>query len=113
MRCRKHALTSERAFREAFAELTESDLGLSLPENIAGALFTLGIEDEQALLGRLTAWTRAEQLIEAHDEDWFRNPRAIDQLRAEAQLPPTVAADPERVKRPLEFVTKRLDQLLR
>jgi hypothetical protein len=113
VRWRKPALESERAFREAFAELARADLGLSLPENAAGALLSLGVEDEQALLGRLSALARAEQLVEAHDEDWFRNPRAIEQLRAEARLPPTVQADPARAQRALALTQRRLEQLLR
>jgi len=113
VRLRKPALASERAFREAFAELANADLALSLPLNAAGALFSLGVEDEQALVGRLGALTRAEQLVEAHDEDWFRNPRAIEQLRAEASLPPVVQADPERTQRSLALTQKRLEQLLR
>ncbi|HTV19625.1 MAG TPA: hypothetical protein VMG12_13160 [Polyangiaceae bacterium] len=113
VRLRQAALASERAFREAFSELANSDLALSLPENAAGAVFELGIEDEQALLGRLTAVARADELIEAHDEDWFRNPRAIEQLRAEARRPPATQADPAHVERSLALVTKRLEQLLR
>ena len=113
VRCREAALTGERAFREAFAELTHADLGLSLPLDTAGALPSLGIEDEQALLGRLTAVSRAEELVEAHDEDWFRNPRAAEQLRAEAHRPPSIVADAARVTRSLELTKKRLEQLLR
>jgi hypothetical protein len=113
VRLRKPALESERAFREAFAELAHADLGLSLPPQTAGALMALGVEDEQALVGRLAALTRAEQLVEAHDEDWFRNPRAVEQLRAEAHLPPVVQADPERTQRSLALTQKRLEQLLR
>jgi hypothetical protein len=113
VRLRQPALTSERAFREAFAELAHDDLGLVLPETAAGALFPLGVEDEQALLGRLFATARAEALVEAHDEDWFRNPRAIDQLRAEARMPPTAQGDPERVARALALTSARLERLLR
>lgn len=113
VRLRRSALTSERSFRESFSELANSDLTLSLPEQAAGALFPLGVEDEQALLGRLLAVERVERLIEAHDEDWFRNPRAIEQLRAEASLPPATEADPERVARALASTQLRLEQLLR
>jgi hypothetical protein len=113
VRLRQPALTSERSFREAFSELAHDDLGLVLPETAAGALFPLGVEDEQALLGRLLATARAEALVEAHDEDWFRNPRAIDQLRAEARLPPSSQADPEQVARALALTTGRLERLLR
>jgi hypothetical protein len=113
VRLRQPALTSERSFREAFSELAHDDLGLVRPETAAGALFPLGVEDEQALLGRLLATARAEALVEAHDEDWFRNPRAIDQLRAEARLPPSSQADPEQVARALALTTGRLERLLR
>jgi hypothetical protein len=44
--------------------------------------------DAQRLAGVFLAATRAAQLAEEHDEDWFRNPRAIEQLRAEARVPP-------------------------
>lgn len=113
VRLRRHALTSERAFREAFAELGHADLGLSLPAAAAGALFPLGVEDEQAFVGELLASERCEALVEAHDEDWFRNPRAIEQLRAEARLPPRVDAEPERVERALARTLARLTALLR
>jgi hypothetical protein len=113
VRLRQPALSGERPFREAFSELAHRDLTLSLPETVAGALFPLGIEDEQALLGRLLAPVRAEALVEAHDEDWFRNPRAIEQLRAEASLPPTTQADPDEVARALALTKRRLETLLR
>jgi hypothetical protein len=113
VRLRGPALAGEGEFREAFAELASSDLTLSLPEKAAGALFTLGVEDESALVGRLLAVSRTEAMIEAHDEDWFRNPRAIEQLRAEACLPPSTTVEPERVQHALELTTKRLEALLR
>jgi hypothetical protein len=113
VRLRKPALASERAFRETFSELANGDLTLSLPEAAAGALFPLGIEDEQALLGRLLAVARTEALMEAHDEDWFRNPRAIEQLRAEARLPPASQADPDAVGRALALTKQRLQEFLR
>ncbi len=113
VRLRAPALAGERTFREAFAELARKDLDLSLSPNAAGALFPLGIEDEQALLGKLLAVTRIESLIEAHDEDWFRNPRAIEQMRAEARLPPVTTADPEAVARALAHTKKLLDRWLR
>lgn len=113
VRWRQAALSNERTFREAFTELAHAELGLSLPPEAAGALLSLGVEDEQALIGGLSAVARSEALVEAHDEDWFRNPRAIEQLRAEARLPPATQADPERTQRSLALTKKRLEQLLR
>jgi hypothetical protein len=112
VRLRRHALTSERAFREAFSELASADLGLSLPQSAAGALFALGVEDEQALAGELLAIERADALVEAHDEDWFRNPRAIEQLRAEARLPPRSSVAPERIEAASKRAIRRLTELL-
>jgi hypothetical protein len=112
VRLRRHALGSEPAFREAFAELAHADLGLSLPRAAAGAVFALGVEDEQALAGELLAIERADALVEAHDEDWFRNPRAIEQLRAEARLPPRTEVSPERIEAALTRTLKRLTELL-
>jgi hypothetical protein len=113
LRLRSPALASERSFREEFRELTHQELGVSLPPTVAGALFRLEIEDEQSLVGRLLAVLRERELTEAHDEDWFRNPRAIEQLRAEAQRPPEVHAAPERVDAAVQEVGRRLDRLLR
>jgi hypothetical protein len=112
VRLRPHALASERAFREGFAELAHQDLGLSLSPPLAGAIFPLGIEDEQRFVGQLLAAQRTADLVEAHDEDWFRNPRAIEQLRAEARLPPTPQAEPERVNQALEHTLGWLGHLL-
>jgi len=113
LRLRPPALGSERSFREEFRELTHQELGVSLPPTVAGALFRLEIEDEQQMIGRLLAVLRERELTEAHDEDWFRNPRAIEQLRAEAQRPPEVYATPERVEAAVLEVGQRLERLLR
>lgn len=97
VRLRAAAFDSESRLRETYEELAELDLGLRLPRQLAGVLFRLRSEDEQRLLGLLLAAQRAVQLTEAHDEDWFRNPRAIEQLRAEAQLPPKTRVTREAV----------------
>lgn len=110
---RRYALGGERAFREAFHELGHRDLDLTLPPELAGALFSLGVEDEQRLAGLLLGAQRAEHLLETHDEDWFRNPRAIEQLRAEAHQPPTAHVEPEALAAALTVTTRRLGHLLR
>jgi hypothetical protein len=110
---RAPALAGERAFREAFAELAQRELSVSVPRAAAGALFRIGVEDEQRLVGRLLAVKRELELVEAHDEDWFRNPRAIEQLRAEAHRPPELHADAQATAAALSLVTRRLGALLR
>lgn len=113
LRLRAAALSGERAFRETFSELVNAELGVSLAPAAAGVLFRLDIEDEQRLLGSLLAAERERELIEAHDEDWFRNPRAIEQLRAEANRPPQPFITPERAEVALQATTRRLASLLR
>jgi hypothetical protein len=110
---RPQALAGERPFREAYRELAHRDLGLSLPPNVAGALFRLRSEDEQRLTGQLLAARRERELVEAHDEDWFRNPRAIEQLRAEANRPPDIRIEPETLDAALTCTVQRLGPLLR
>jgi hypothetical protein len=113
VRLRQSALDGERHFREQYAELADRDLGLSLSPSVAGSLFRLGIEDEQRLCAELLATLRESELVEAHDEDWFRNPRAIEQLRWEARLPPEPRALPERLEAGLRATSRRLEALLR
>ena len=55
---------------------------------IAGALWHVHVDAAQRYAGLLTAAAKHEELTEQHDEDWYRNPRAVDQLRAETRLPP-------------------------
>jgi hypothetical protein len=113
LRLRTAALSGEQAFREEFSDLVNAELGVSVPTAVAGALFRLDIEDEQRLLGSLLAVEREREMIEAHDEDWFRNPRAIEQLRAEAQRPPRLYVTLERAETALLEVKRRLGRLLR
>ncbi len=113
LRLRPYALAGEQPFREAFSELANQELQISLPPALAGALFQLDVEDEQRLLGRLLAAKRERELTEAHDEDWFRNPRAIEQLRAEAHRPPAVRIELQRAESALAYSVRRLNALLR
>jgi hypothetical protein len=52
-------------------------------------------------------------MTDLHDEDWFRNPRAIEQWRAEARLPPETTVPRERVEQALHATVKHIDELLR
>lgn len=110
---RARALEGESAFREAFRELAQRDLDLSLPPQAAGVVFPLGIEDEQRFVGLLLAAHEHQRLVEVHDEDWFRNPRAIEQLRSEARLPPALRVAAEELSAAESFALGRLERLLR
>jgi hypothetical protein len=54
-------------------------------------------DEGQRLSGLLLAASWHRRLLEAHDEDWFRNPRAIEEIRAEAEEVPEASVSPERL----------------
>jgi hypothetical protein len=109
VRLRSAAFHGEVRLRETFEELCELDLGVRLPQSLAGAFFRLRSEDEQRFLGLLLAAEREQRLIDAHDEDWFRNPRAIEQLRAEAKLPPKTRVDKDTLEAALATTQRRIE----
>ena len=92
------ALAGPSAFRNAFAEHATSALGFELPPHGAGLFFRPRVGDPQRLAGLFLAAALRAELAEEYDEDWFRNPRAIEFLRAEARLPPAVTCTTERLK---------------
>ncbi len=112
VRLRPHALSGREALVEAARELGAELLGEPIPESAAGLLPALRVEDEQRLVGMLLAVARARELTDAHDSDWFRNPRAIEELRAEASSPPPITADLETLERGLRLTLSELDRML-
>lgn len=92
------ALEGPGSLCEAFSEHATRALGFELPAAAAGLIFRPRLGDAQRFAGSLLAAERAQRLAEEHDEDWFRNPRAIEQLRAEAQSPPATTCSSERLE---------------
>ncbi len=84
-----------RAFIEAFCELGAEALGFEPPAEAAGVLLRPRAGDAQRFAGLLLAFQSRQELAEAHDEDWYRSPRAIEQLRAETRTPPAVTCSEE------------------
>jgi hypothetical protein len=60
----------------------------------------------------LLAAERARMLRDEHDDDWFRNPRAIEQLRAEARLAPSAIADEAELERGMAALVSELSSKL-
>ncbi|HVW25367.1 MAG TPA: hypothetical protein VHC69_08350 [Polyangiaceae bacterium] len=85
---RAPALAGRRALREAFEENAARAFRVALSPALAGAVFRLHADDPQRFAGTLLAGGAHRQLVERHEEDWYRNPRAIEQLRDEARLSP-------------------------
>jgi hypothetical protein len=81
------------ALQEAFLGEAVRCFGFSVPPSAAGALLRAQEDSAATLAAMMAASAQAEALACAHDEDWFRNPRAIDQLRSEAVLPPQPTMD--------------------
>ena len=53
-------------------------------------MFRIHVDDGSRFAGVLLAAGQHAQWRDEHDEDWFRNPRAADQLRSEAELSPEI-----------------------
>jgi hypothetical protein len=87
---REPASNGRKPFFDAYTGLGERVFGVPLPDRVAGVLHVLHPDDGQRFAGILQAFSLDETLIEAHDDDWYRNPRAADQLRSEAALVPDV-----------------------
>jgi hypothetical protein len=86
--CRAPALRGRSALREAFEEQIARAFRVHVRPDAAGALFRLHADDLQRFAGLLLAAGDAARLRERHEEDWYRNPRAVEQLRDEAKLSP-------------------------
>lgn len=76
-----------KALESELPELSHTALGFELPPAVAGVFIRVRPRDSQRFAGTLLASARHERLVQAHDEDWFRNPRAIAELRAELNEP--------------------------
>lgn len=92
---RKPALTGATAFNQAFEEYSALVFGEPLDARLSATLFSLHVDDVQRFCGLFLAAASSAALREAHDFDWFRNPRGIDQVRADAAIPPRHTLDAE------------------
>jgi hypothetical protein len=89
------ALRSAREFRDELEAQSARVLGTPLPGHVAGAVFRLRPDDPQRFAGWLLAATLDTHFTEDHDEDWYRNPRATDELRSTLELSPETATTRE------------------
>lgn len=106
---RRPALTSERDYRDAFEGLVETHLRVPVPAAALGLTWTPRLDDAQRLAGLALAMLQTRRLRDAHDEDWFRNPRAIDELRAEMARPPQTKCDSADLSGGFALLTSELE----
>jgi hypothetical protein len=86
------------AYRRCFREDLPDALGFELPPELAGALL-VDEQGERSLAALFAAAQDDQALTDRHDEDWFRNPRCIEELRGELESPPELTPDPAGVER--------------
>lgn len=99
------ALSGSGALGEAFVEHGFSAFGFELPKKAAGTLWQPRLDDPERFAAVFWAAAEDARLIDTHDDDWFRNPRAVEELRARAQeREPTLTS---------ELLTAGRDALLR
>jgi hypothetical protein len=96
---RAPALAGRKRLEETYPELTHAALGIELPPTAFGVLFTPCPGDAQRFAGILLAVELDAHLIEAHDDDWYRNPRAVEELRETARMNAQVVAEPQELER--------------
>jgi hypothetical protein len=92
---RAPSFAGTRALEQAYAERTHQALGVELPPAALGVLFTPRPADAQRFAGILLAVGLDARLRQEHDEDWYRNPRAVEEMREMARLPAPTRAEKE------------------
>ncbi|HEX3773126.1 MAG TPA: hypothetical protein VHV51_01615 [Polyangiaceae bacterium] len=95
---RELLLQGPSAVRREIAELSHGALGFELPHTAVGAFVRVRPRDSQRFAASLSAQTQTQILIDSHDEDWFRNPRAIRELCAEFAEPRASEVDAESLR---------------
>lgn len=105
---RSAARQGERALREAYPALLHQVLGVAVPDIALGVLFTPRLGDPARFCGMFLGESQFERLTETHDEDWFRNPRAVDELRSNLLLPPETATTQSKLGDGAKLLEQRL-----
>lgn len=110
----RELLTAASASRlkSELPEVSDGALGFELPFDVAGVFIRVRPRDSQRFTGALLAASRYEQLEQTHDEDWFRNPRAIAELRAELSEPAQALPSAEALTRGARAFQARIFAML-
>jgi hypothetical protein len=109
---RRPALRGE-ILGDAFEHWTGRAFGFRLDAPLAGAIFRLRFDDAQRLAGLFLAASVGQHLVETHDEDWFRNPRALEELRTGASAAGASTVTPELLAQGAQDLLRSLRERLR
>jgi len=90
---RAAALRGRGALAEGMDELAARALGFPLGASSGGVLFRPRADGASRFAALLLALRWHRELVERHDEDWFWNPRAAEEIRAAAGGSPPDAVD--------------------
>jgi hypothetical protein len=100
--------SKERA--KAFEVLGEVVWGEPIHPNLIAVMPAVRADDGQKFCAIALAHSLNQELTDRHNEDWFRNPRAEEELRSMADLPPGSQADPTQVRAALGSYIDELEQ---
>jgi hypothetical protein len=102
------ALRGQQALAEAYPEVTTSLLGEPLPETSALVRFQVRWDEGARFAALLGSLADVASFIDRYDEDWFRNPRFQEELRARLMLPAGRTCSADRCGAGLEQIMQRL-----
>jgi hypothetical protein len=77
---RRPTLAGRRTLTEAYPELVFRALRVELSPRTSAVLYRSRVSDGARLSGLFAAAERRARLERMHDEDWYRNPRAVAEL---------------------------------
>lgn len=100
------------ALERALSEQSFRALGVELPPRALGVVFTPRTSAPGRLAGLFVAAELAARFVDEHDEDWYRNPRAVEEIRETARLPAATAADPGTMERGATALARWLEAAL-
>ncbi len=112
VRLRRSALRGAQAFMGAAVEQSETVLNCPVRPELAGLLPRVRVDAPHRLLALCMAARRHHQFREAYDDDWYRDPRAAEQLREECSLPPAMYYAQDDVLQGLDLLIRELSAAL-
>lgn len=109
---RSAAARSASAFRDAYATTLPEALGFELHRGLTSAWLRPEVDAAERHVGALLAATHYLVLRERHDEDFHRNPRAIEELRHVASIPRPSQVTPDDLLRGQSALARLLGEAL-
>lgn len=92
------AMTGDDRLGQQFETLSHDCVGVALPRELALVLPRPRFDSDARYVALLLSASRYLQFRNAYDDDFYRNPRAIEHLRGEAAMSPRIATNDDEVK---------------